>query len=82
MAFKNQDFGLGRKHKRGRSGSGPGLCVGEETQALGFRTRGLAGGKRLEALFPPAVKNHMKKLLILLPVFTTGHIYICRAYIY
>ena len=33
------------------------FALGEETQALGFRTRGLDGGKPLEALFPPAVKG-------------------------
>ena len=56
---KAQDFGLG-----------------EGAQALGFRTRGRkaggGGGKPLEALFPPAVKGRRQKMLILLPIITTG----------
>ena len=49
---------------------------GKGAQALGFRTRGLkaggGGGKPLEALFPPAVKGRRQKLVILLPIITTG----------
>ena len=55
-------LGWGREHKRGRSGSGPG----------GVRKAGGGGGKPLEALFPPAVKGRRQKLVILLPIITTG----------
>ena len=55
---------LGLEEKAsGRGGRGRGGGhKGRGAQALGFRTRGLAGGKPLEALFPPAVKGRSQKL--------------------
>ena len=48
------------------------IALGEETQALGFRTRGRkAGGKPLEALFPPAVKGRLQKRIVRTPIITT-----------
>ena len=53
---RGQGQGAGARGRKGQEGRG----------------RGLAGGKPLEALFPPAVKGHMKKLGIRLPIFTTS----------
>ena len=65
MAFKNQDFGLGRKHKRGRSGQGRDFALGRKLKRLGSGPGVWLGGKPLEALFPPAVKGRSQKMVIL-----------------